>query len=326
MVGTTNSPKRASAGSGAAARRVEASGQAAAARRAERGRWIGVVGVAVAALSLAVGGVVIVAGGNDAQVAGESGKANAESVPVVGGDLHTVAAIGDALYVAGHEAAAVSRDGGRAWQPVRSLAGADVMAWAVAPGVVLAGGHPGLLRSTDDGQTFSPVTGGAAVPDVHALGGSGSTFYAASAEAGVLASTDAGRSWQVRNAEAGRSFMGTLLVDPKNVDRLIAPDLAGGLATSADGGRTWTTMGGPNGAKSVTWNPSDIREIVAVGKNGGARSTDGGATWQSVPLPEGASALSFDATGRTLYAAVLDGERARIYRSIDDGGTWSSTV
>ncbi len=320
MTGTANFSKKTSAGENAAAR-------AAAIQRAkDRRRWIGAGAIAVAALALAMGSVVIVAGGNDAQLAKESGTWNAATAPVVGGDLHTVATIGDGLYVAGHEAAAVSRDGGRAWRAVPSLAGADVMGWAISPDVVLAGGHPGLFRSTDGGQTFAQVTGTAAVPDVHALGGTGATFYLASAEVGVLASLDAGRSWQVRNADAGRSFMGTLLVDPKNTNRLIAPDMAGRLATSTDGGRTWATLGGPTGAMAAAWNPTDTREIIAVGRSAGARSTDGGSTWQPLALPEGVSAVSYDPAGQTLYAAALDGNRARTYRSVDDGATWLSTL
>lgn len=319
MTGIANSSKKASAGASPAAR-------AAKGRTKEYRRWVGVGAIAVAALAVAMGSVLIVAGGNDARVTKESGSWNAGTAPVVGGDLHTVATIGDGLYVAGHAAAAVSRDGGQVWRAVPSLAGADVMGWAISPDVVLAGGHPGLFRSTDGGQTFAQVTGAAAVPDVHALGSAGATVYLASAEAGVLASLDAGRSWQVRNADAGRSFMGTLLVDPKNTNRVIAPDMADRLATSTDGGRTWATLGGPTGAMAAAWNPTDTREIIAVGKSTGARSTDGGATWQPLALPEGVTAVSYDATGQTLYAAALDGDRARTYRSLDDGATWRSTV
>jgi photosystem II stability/assembly factor-like uncharacterized protein len=280
---------------------------------------------AVIALIAVVGGVIAVVviggAGNGTGAADEAAAA-----PFVGGDLHTVTTVGDALFVAGHSAVGVSRDQGRTWAQVPSLTDADPMGWAVTPDAVLAGGHPGVFRSSDQGRTFTQVSGAAAVPDAHALGGSGATVYAASPQAGLLASTDAGRSWQVRNPEAGRSFMGTILVDPKNVNRLIAPDMAGALATSSDGGRTWTPLGGPDGAMSAAWNPTDTSQIIAVGMNGSARSRDGGATWQRVDLPQGASAISYDSTGRTLYAGVLDGERARVYRSTDGGTTWTPTA
>lgn len=308
----------------AAARSVKAAQRAAAVRRSElRRRWAVWGAAALAAAIAVVGGVLVILEDGSEKGAGTADEAAA---PVVGGDLHTVTTVGDALFVAGHSAAGVSRDQGKTWQQVNSLQGADPMGWAVTPDAVLAGGHPGIFRSSDQGRTFTQVSGAAAVPDAHALGGSGTTVYAASPQAGFLASTDAGGSWQVRNPEAGRSFMGTILVDPKDVNRLIAPDMAGGLATSSDGGRTWTPLGGPDGAMSAAWNPADTRQIVAVGMRGSARSSDGGATWQQIGLPEGTSAVAYDSTGRNLYAGVLNGERARTYRSTDGGATWSPTA
>lgn len=57
-------------------------------------------------------------------------------------------------------------------------------------------------------------------------------------QVGLLDSTDGGQTWQVRSAQAGRSFMGTILVDPKDPNRLIGVDMAVGLTARADGGRT----------------------------------------------------------------------------------------
>lgn len=59
--------------------------------------------------------------------------------------------------------------------------------------------------------------------------------------------------------------------------------------------------------------------------SGAGRSTNGGATWQPVELPLGTSALSYNSSGRTLYAGALDDSRARTYRSRDDGATWKPT-
>jgi photosystem II stability/assembly factor-like uncharacterized protein len=120
--------------------------------------------------------------------------------------------------------------------------------------------------------------------------------------------------------------MGTILVDPKNSDRLLAPDMAGALATSSDGGRTWKELGGPTGAMSAAWNSANPRQVVAVGMNGGARSNDGGVTWQQIGLPDGTSAVSYDVSRKMLFAAALDGDRARTYRSRDGGLTWSPTT
>lgn len=303
-------------------RRLTAAERAKEARRLEQRRRMTLWG-GMGAVIIAVSAVAIVAtrDGGSPPSTSKPGVA----APVVGGDLHTLAMVGNALYVGGHAATAVSRDGGRQWQQVPSLDDADAMGWAVTPDAVLVGGHPGLFRSNDKGTTFTRVSGGGALTDVHALGGSGATVYAGSPQAGLLISTDGGRTWAVRNAEAGRSFMGTILADPRNPARLIAPDMTAGLTTSSDGGRTWRTLGGPTDAMAVAWNPRNIRELLAVGMGGGARSTDGGASWQQVDLPRGTSAVSYDSSGRKMYAGALDGDRARTYRSIDGGASWIPT-
>lgn len=266
-------------------------------------------------------GVIVVA----TRGAGLSNRSTA-AAPKIGGDLHTVFVLGDALYVGGHDAVAVSRDAGHTFSSVPSLAGADAMGWANSGNTVLVGGHPGLYRSTNHGATFTRVTGLGAVTDVHALGGAGNTVYLASPEAGLLVSVDGGTSWQVRSAQAGRSFMGTILIDPRNPARLIAADMSAGLTASSDGGRAWQALGGPAGAMSVAWNPTDTRQILAVGMDGGAFSADSGATWRSLTLPDGTSAVTYDPTGRVLYAGALTGQQARTYRSTDNGRTWTPTA
>ena len=301
-------------------RRARQAAQAAQAARAERDarrrrvrNWgIGVVALAAAALVIAL----VVRNGDDTPAA------SAEE-PVVGGDLHTVFAVDDALYVGGHARAAVSDDNGKSWQDISDLEGADAMGWAASGDTLLAGGHPGLYRSTDGGATFEQLSESSAVPDVHALGGAGDVVYLASTQVGVMASTDGGTTWQVRNADAGRSFMGTILVDPEDTDRLIAPDMSGALATSKDGGRTWTSLGGPEGAMAAAWNPGNTEEIIAAGMQGAERSTDGGDTWTPVELPSGTTTISYAPDGNTIYAGVLSGEQAIVYRSTDDGTNWT---
>ena len=257
---------------------------------------------------------------------GDDPRATASpSVPIVGGDLHTATSIKDALFVGGHAAVAVSHDQGHTWKEVASLAGADAMGWAVTPEAVLVGGHPGLFKSTDGGDTFAPVDD-VSFNDVHALGGAGPRVYLASPAAGLLVSTDGGTHWKVRNSDAGRSFMGTILVDPKDPQRLIAPDMSGALAVSRDGGLHWEALGGPMGAMAADWNPTNTDEVVAVGMDGAARSVDGGAKWQTLDVPMGTSAIAYARDGKVLIAAALEGERAVTYRSTDDGATWTRST
>lgn len=324
MATTKKTPRTETGGQDPRSQRREAAqaAQAAQARQEQRRRrllvWsVGVVVVAVAAAMIVLG----MRGSDDGETSGATGEA-----PVVGGDLHTIFSLDDALYVGGHAQVAVSSDEGASWQDVGGLAGADAMGWAATGDTLLVGGHPGLYRSTDVGSTFERLSGSSAVPDVHALGGNDDVLYLASTQAGVLASTDEGTSWEVRSAEAGRSFMGTILVDPQDSNRLIAPDMAGALAISSDGGRSWSELGGPMGAMAIAWNPADTDEIIAVGMQGAERTDDGGASWAPVQLPAGTAAVTYSPDGDTMYAAALSGQQAIVYRSTDDGGTWTLTT
>jgi len=281
-------------------------------RAVSRRRWLLPLALAAAALVVVV--VVVV-------LANQGGGA-AASGAYVGGDLHTLTVAGDRLYVGGHDGVAASTDGGRQWRPVSSLRGADAMGWAQTTEALLVGGHQGLYRSGDTGASFALESGSGQVADVHALGAAGDTVYLASPRAGLLASSDGGRSWQTRNTDAGRGFMGTILVDPADPAHLIAPDMQSGLVASADGGRSWTQLGGPGGTMAAAWDPTDNRRLVVVGMAGASSSSDGGQTWTSLSAPRGTSAVAYSADGRTLYAATLDGDTARVYASPDAGRSW----
>jgi len=201
--------------------------------------------------------VALTAGGLWVSGRGGDGAPDTAAGAYVGGDPHTLTVAAGRLYV-----------GGKSWAPVTSHRGADAMGWAVTPAGILAGGHPGLFRSTDGGSTFTKAAGLGQVSDVHALGAAGTTAYLASPQAGLLTSSDGGPTWQPRNTDVERSFMGTILVDPANPQRLVAPDMQNGLVTSTDGGATWTSLGGPGGAMAAAWDPTNTQRLVAVGKVG----------------------------------------------------------
>lgn len=276
--------------------------------------WIAAVAVVL--------GAVIAAGWISALGGSEPRERTTGTVgPYVGGDLHVLTVLQDRLFVGGHDGGAVSADGGATWAQLPALDGADPMGATTTEKETLIGGHPGLYRSFD-GSSFTRATGEGDLGDVHALGGAGDIVYAGTPERGLLASDDGGTTWTTRNAQAGRQFMGVILVDPHDPLRLIAPDMSTGLVASADGGDTWTSLGGPGGAMSAAWDPTDTRTLVAVGMAGSALSGDSGQTWTILTLPEGTSAATFSSDGKTLYAAALSGSNAAVYGSTDRGRTW----
>lgn len=255
--------------------------------------------------------VVVVVG----YLTGPRTQGGSASGPTVGGDLHAVGQLGDRLFVGGHGGAGFRVPAG-GWTQIDSLRDKDVMGWASSGATILAGGHAGLYISHDNGSTFarSPDL---AVSDVHALGASGERVYLGSPEAGVLVSDDAGKSF-ARISEAGQDFMGTIWVDPTDPDVAIAPSMQAGAVKTTDGGATWNALGSSSGSMAIAVDGRG-QQIVALGMDGAERSTDGGNSWAQLAVPDGTSAAAYTAHN-DLVAAVLDGDRAVVYRSV--AGKW----
>lgn len=199
----------------------------------------------------------------------------------VGDHLHTMSVLDHRFFMTGHQGAGMSDDGGKTWIPMSSLNGADVMSWTTSSKMTLAGGHNGLYKSTNNGLTFKQAKFYGSTSDVHAIGASGKYVYLGSPQVGFLMSTDGGVTWKMRNSKAGQNFMGSMLVDPKNPLRIIAPDMSAGLSLSSDGGLTWSGLGGPGGPMAVAWNGKNTKEIASIGMMSGGISSDGGKTWQT---------------------------------------------
>jgi photosystem II stability/assembly factor-like uncharacterized protein len=246
--------------------------------------------------------------------------------PYIGGDFHSLVvnpATGG-LYAGGHAGVARTDDGGKTWVQVESLDGADAMGWAFTDEAILVGGHPGIFVSTDGGTNFEQRNEGLPATDIHGLGTDGTIVYAASPQVGILATGDKGETWEVRTDQAGHSFMGRILVDPENRKRLIAPDMRGGAAESTDGGRTWAPLGGVAGTMWVSWEESDTDHLIVTGMGMASESIDGGKSWTELKVPSGVSVVEMDPDDpETLYAGVLEGETAVVWRSSDGGESWT---
>lgn len=255
--------------------------------------------------------------------AASTSKVVKRATTFVGGDVHTLTFTKDGLFVTGHEAGSKSTDEGISWKSIPSLNNVDVMAWATTKLGYLAGGHDGLYRSTNNGKNFTRLSFYNKASDVHALGAAGKNVYLGSPQVGFLRSIDNGKSWKIVNTKFGQGFMGTLLVDPLNPLRVIAPDMSNGLVETTDGGKSWARFGGPQGVMSIDWNPKNRKEIVALGMGVGGITKDNGKTWSEISVPKGASAIAFHPTGSSIFVAFLVGDKASILGSDDLGKHWA---
>jgi photosystem II stability/assembly factor-like uncharacterized protein len=193
----------------------------------------------------------------------------------------------------------------------------------------------------DGGATFaagSPVPGGSAVLVFHPQRREIFAFSGA----GLVASADGGRTWQVRGTYR-QLGLATGVMAPSAPDRLyaipsarpsgISPCLVGSL----DAGARWTRLNTPvlpalRRCEAVAVDPAAAEHLwlTATAWTPGAfatalvESTDGGHTW-SLPRPLPSPYLVVVAgVGGELYAQREgDFTSAGLYRSADGGRTWS---
>jgi photosystem II stability/assembly factor-like uncharacterized protein len=226
----------------------------------------------------------------------------------------------------------------------------------------------GLWKSTDGGDTWSPLTDDlptlaigavcvlAADPNV-VLIGTGEGSGAASANlalgpfgAGIFKSTDAGATWQTTSLSypLGAAHGFSAMEDEPTTGVILAA-ANDGLYRSTDAGDTWTQVETNANYFDVKWKPGDpSRVYVTRGRdpffnfpnagNGVRVSTDGGLTFTRAGTGQPASStiaktrIAVTAADPSMvYAHFVDSNTFQtlgIYRSTDDGATWSlrSTV
>lgn len=200
----------------------------------------------------------------------------------------------------------------------------DTMAFTVVgPGHFLGSGHPdlredlpahlGLIESTDSGETWTPLAlQGEA--DFHILEPAGDTLYAYDASSGRLLRTEDRRSFD-------EVLRGPLISVAAVDDRgpLIATTGDGQLVSIDAGTGETRELGGP---PMVYLDTTPAGALAGLDPDGVVRvSTDTGRTWRAVGSIDGQPA-AFTITDQGWYAAT----ETAVYRSTDDGETWSRVL
>ena len=158
-------------------------------------------------------------------------------------------------------------------------------------------------------------------------------LYLGTADGVFYRSDDSGGRWQRMSPgfpQRGKS-LDEIAVDPRGVVFVGYWEIAGkggGVARSADGGRTFKVLPGIQGesVRALAIAPSNPDVVVAGTLNGVFRSSDGGASWQRIS-PAG------DAEIRNVESLAVDpGYPDVIYvgtwhlpwKTVDGGATWRS--
>ena len=200
----------------------------------------------------------------------------------------------------------------------------DTMAFTVVgPGHFLGSGHPdlredlpahlGLIESTDAGESWSPLAlQGEA--DFHILEPAGDALYAYDATSGRLLRTEDRKSFD----EVFRGPLTSVAAADDSVP-LIATDGNGQLVSiDAISGET-RELGGPT---MMYLDTTPDGTLAGVDPDGVVRvSTDTGRAWREVGSIDGQPA-AFTISAQGWYVAT----ETAVYRSTDDGDTWSRVL
>jgi len=193
----------------------------------------------------------------------------------------------------------------------------SLVADPLRPGRLFVGGHTNVARSDDGGTTWQPVN---ALDDADAMGWTVERELVwVSGHPGLNVSRDGGATFERRNDGLPDTDVHAF---GANGDRLYAAGPGLGVAGSADGGLTWTTLTDQAGRGffgRILIDPADPSHLVASDAGAGAvESRDAGRTWALLGTDPGAWISTPDGL-RTIY---ISGQAAA-QRSADGGRTWT---
>ncbi len=205
---------------------------------------------------------------------------------------------------------------------------------------------------------IGPFRGGRAV-SITGVRGHPNLFFMGAAGGGVWKTIDAGSHWTPILDDAGTGSIGAVAVSPSNPDVIyvgtgegaLRGDITNGMGVlkSTDGGKSWTHVGLRDtrqiGTIIVDPTNPDVVLVAAIGhafgpntERGVFRTTDGGRTWTKTLYKDpdtGAIDVTFDpANPKRVWAAMWTvrrqpwsfssgGEGSGLYRSDDEGATWT---
>jgi photosystem II stability/assembly factor-like uncharacterized protein len=195
-------------------------------------------------------------------------------------------------------------------------------------------GHIQILITSDGGANWTKVPDAAlppALPNEGAFSASGSNIAVIARDdawiamnARVLHTADRGKTWTVSDAPLPGSasagifsiaFRDTLHGVIVGGDYKAEDAAVNNIATTSDGGRTWTLVQGRglSGFRSaVKYLPNGTATLIAVGPTGADISRDDGATWSPLAYPTGTGGFDAISFGAGLAAGWASGNKGAV--------------
>ncbi len=188
----------------------------------------------------------------------------------------------------------------------------------------------GLFRSADGGNTWTEITPeknkgfpkkpyGRLAVAIAPSNAKRVYCFVESPNSALFVSDDGGATWEQRDKSQWMVwhpfYFANLIVDPKNPDRLFKTD--GALIMSDDAGKSFSTIGGFNGAHGDVhdvWIDATNPQTVFSGDDGGMwYSYNGGSKWwKAENLP----------VSQFYHVSVDDADPFRVYGGLQDNAAW----
>lgn len=198
---------------------------------------------------------------------------------------------------------------------------------------------PFSIGVTGNPWEFNPA--GAEVLDIVVAPTNALKAYASIKSSGIHTTEDGGQTWTKRLDSAGERIV-DLAVDPNNPSVAYAASLSPkGVYKTTDGGTTWTLHssglivfdcdpGEPiQSMLAVAVAPSNSNRVYASGEEGFFQSNNGGASWSHMDAEGNCGSELGDLDDIVVHSTnpnivyVVDGRR--VYKTLDDGTTWTDT-
>jgi photosystem II stability/assembly factor-like uncharacterized protein len=248
-----------------------------------------------------------------------------------------------------------SYDGGETWEtlpgPFRNEPYVGFTDLAAPSTALIAASWFGAYRSEDDGATWQGSDSGRRGATVSYLAldrQSPERTYGIDRSLGyrLLRSADRGVTWQASDVEtpSGKPLVRDLLVDPNASNHLLAAvepsgdfDLAG-VASSTDGGETWSVLPGPFSCLStrqLTIDPLESNRLFRLGTRQSPHcpllcadyaSDDAGVSWRCIDPPGPLGIVEHLAPSPFSRGVVLAIGSKGIYRSANSGVDWTQVA